>query len=141
MDFKHNQDEIDWSSMHNRIIPKEKLISLEQFYNLTILEKNNNKIETSHENEQISAELLSNSNKANKKAIKKNTFQNFFRFYLLVLKQTIAFKPKIRCSYQLLITRKIYAIFTKIFVGFLLVLAEFQNYAIFDRRDIKGLSI
>lgn len=58
MDFKHNQDEIDWSSMHNRIIPKEKLISLEQFYNLTILEKNNNKIETSHENEQNSAGIF-----------------------------------------------------------------------------------
>ncbi|CAF1036384.1 unnamed protein product [Brachionus calyciflorus] len=37
-----NRDEIDWSTMHNRIIPKEKLISLEQFYNLTLIENNNN---------------------------------------------------------------------------------------------------
>lgn len=47
-----NDDEIDWSSMHNRIIPKEKLISLEQFYNLTISNKNNNKDEILHEAEQ-----------------------------------------------------------------------------------------
>lgn len=53
-----NENEIDWSLMHNRIIPKEKLISLEQFYNLTILDKNNNKDEILHETEQNQPGIL-----------------------------------------------------------------------------------
>lgn len=40
MDTKCFSDELDWSLMQNRIIPKEKLISLEQFYKLTLLETN-----------------------------------------------------------------------------------------------------